>query len=113
MKIYVKSASFDTLKGRYEKLVAERVKEVEKAAKQIARKNGLKVKISSDTAPSGDILAEMNIDVYNGTEYITTFIVDAYTKGWVIQSPETGDIKSASHNDIIDNMQELFFWCAN
>ena len=109
MKIYIKSTSSDMFTEAYKKRVAE----VENAAKRLARKNGLKVKISSDTTPSGDILAEMNIDVYNGTEYITTFIVDAYKKGWVIQSPETGRMKCASHNDVINDMEALFFWCAN
>ena len=113
MKIYIKSSSFDMLKERYKKLVIERIAEVEKAAKRIARKNGLKVKISSDTTPSGDILAEMNIDVYNGTEYITTFIVDAYTKGWAIQSPENGKLNYESHNKIIESMERSFWWLVN
>ena len=109
MKIYIKSASFDMFAEAYKKRVAE----VENAAKQIARKNGLKVKISSDTTPTGDIMAEINIDVYNGTEYITTYIVDAYKKGWSIQAPEFGKIKGSSHEDIIENMHRLFYWLVN
>lgn len=109
MKIYIKSDSFDMFADAYNKRVAE----VEQAAKRIARKNGLKVKIRSDTTPVSDIMAEMYIAVYDGTEYITTFIVNAYTKGWAIQSPEEGKIKYASHKDVIESMERSFWWLVN
>lgn len=109
MKIYVKSAAFDMFADVYKKRVAE----VEQAAKRIAKKYGLQVKIKSNNTPIADIMNEIYIDVYDGTEYLTSIIVNAYKKGWAIQSPNSGKTKLASHTDVIDMMERLFWSFSN
>lgn len=58
-------------------------------------------------------MGEMNIDVYDGSEYVTSIIVNAYKKGWAVQSPNTGKIKMASHEDVIAGFERLFWNLVN
>lgn len=104
MKIYIKSSASDMFTDVY----AKRMKEVETAAKRIAKKYGLTAKVRYDDTPVSDIMGELYIEVYDGAEYVTTIIVDAYMKGWAIQSPNSGKTKTADHKGIIENMEYLF-----